>query len=60
MESQPQNPEFRNNPEKCHPSMHMRFWYFSHCQAKKDQASLHKRADLPEPSLLAYANYRCT
>ena len=22
MESQPQNPEFRNNPENCHPCEH--------------------------------------
>ena len=35
MESQPQNPEFRNNPENFHPckrsymDMFMRLWYLS-------------------------------
>ena len=40
-------------------SQHMRIWYESHCWAMKDQASLRKCADSPDPSLLAYTNYGC-
>ena len=35
MESQPQNPEFRNNPENCHPCE------IHDLQAQKAQTSLH-------------------
>ena len=36
MESQPQNPKFRNNPENFHPwGQYMRFWYLFHSIGKQ-------------------------
>ena len=35
----------------------MRFWYLMHCPAMKAQASLHKSAYSPKPSLIVNAKY---
>ena len=40
-------------------SQHMKCWYLVHGRATNAQASLHKCADSPEPSLLAHTMYRC-
>ena len=61
MESQPQDPEFRNIPETFHPleCVYERFWYVSHYLAREVQESLHQCIDLPEPSLLVNTKYGC-
>ena len=51
MESQPQSPEFRNNPENfppCYMSQH-EIWYLLQGQAAKALACLCIHTDLTEP-----------
>ena len=37
MESQPQNPESRNNPENFHPLVHQNYTYTSMCKPVNDR-----------------------